>query len=460
MSDIVPLPFVARGRVKLRLPHPFILLAGCVALAAGLTWILPPGEFNRQLDPATGRDLVIAGTFHAVPASPVSALGALVALPRGMVAAAEVVISILLVGGAFALVDQLGTLQRGVGVLVRRFARRGTWAIPVVAFAFASFGAMENMQEEIIALVPVLLVLGRGLGVDAVTVVAMSTGAAAVGAAFGPTNPFQAGIGLTLAQLPLLDGGLTRLAMLVAGFVIWVAWTMRHARRNRLAPEAVALEIVNLPPMSTRDVAILMMIVGTFALYVVGVIQWAWGFNELSALFVLVAIVAGILGGLSLNESTAGYLKGMETMVAAAVLVGAARAISVVLTDGRVIDTIVQALATPLMGQPPSLAALLMIPIQGIIHVAVPSVSGQAALTMPVLVPTSDLIGLSRGATVMAFQSGAGLAELLTPTNGALMATLLAARVPYGQWIGFVIGGWALLSLVGIAGTLVAAGVG
>ncbi|MBL8959615.1 MAG: YfcC family protein [Gemmatimonadetes bacterium] len=421
-------------------------------MAAALTWVLPAGEFQRRMDDATGRELVVAGTYRATDPAPVSPLGALVAIPRGIVAAAEVVISILLVGGAFALIDQMGTLARGAGAIVRRFAGKGVWAIPPVVLMFALFGAMENMQEEIIALVPVLLVLGRGLGVDAVAVVAMSAGAAAIGAAFGPSNPYQAGIALKLAQLPLLEGGGVRLAMFVAGVVAWAGWTMWYATRHRVPPDEAGARAV--PGLTGRDSLILALIVATFGLYVVGVITFGWGFNELSALFFLVAVVAGRLGGLGLSEAMAGFLKGMETMVGAGVLVGVARAISVVLADGKVIDTIVQALASPLMDQPPALAALLMIPIHAVIHVAVPSVSGQAALTMPVLIPASDLIGLARQATVMAYQTGAGLSELLIPTNGALMAILLAARVPYGQWAAFAVRGLALALAIGVAGTL------
>ncbi len=165
----------------------------------------------------------------------------------------------------------------------------------------------------------------------------------------------------------------------------------------------------------------------------------------------------GVVGGLGASGSTAAYLKGMEPMVAAAVLVGVARGISVVLTDGRVIDTIVHALAAPLEGKPPGVAALLMVPIQALIHLPVPSVSGQAALTMPILIPFSDLIGLSRQATVLAYQTGAGLAELLIPTNAALMAVLLASGVSYSKWFAFAVRGWLLLTVVGAVGILIAA---
>ena len=438
----------------MRLPHPVLLLLGGIVIAAALTWVLPAGEFERRDDPATGRSLVVPGTYHRVEPAPVGPLGALVAVPRGMVAAAEVIISIFLVGGAFALVEQLGTLTRGAQAIVRAFHGRGTWALIPVSLLFATFGALENMQEEIIALVPVLLVLGRGLGVDALTMVAASTGAAAVGAAFGPSNPYQAGIALKLAQLPLLSGAGLRLVLLVIALAIWIALTMRHATRNpapRSDDEGTAVE-----PLTRRDVVILVLILAPLATYVVGVLQLDWGFNELSAVFFLAALVIGVIGGLGASGSTAAYLKGMEAMVAAAILVGVARGISVVLTDGRVIDTIVQGLASPLFGKPPALAGVLMVPIHAMIHLPVPSVSGQAALTMPILIPLSDLIGLSRQAAVLAYQTGAGLSELIIPTNAALMAVLLGAGVPYSRWLGFAIRGFVLLSLVGIVGILIA----
>jgi uncharacterized ion transporter superfamily protein YfcC len=174
-------------------------------------------------------------------------------------------------------------------------------------------------------------------------------------------------------------------------------------------------------------------------------------------LFFIAALIIGVIGGLGVSGSATAYLKGMETLVGAAVLVGVARGISVVLTDGRVIDTIVQGLASPLMGKPPAAAALLMVPIHVLIHLPVSSVSGQAALTMPILIPLSDVIGLSRQATVLAYQTGAGLAELIVPTNGALMAVLLAAGVPFSRWFGFAVAGFLLLTAVGGIGVLLTA---
>jgi uncharacterized ion transporter superfamily protein YfcC len=261
---------------------------------------------------------------------------------------------------------------------------------------------------------------------------------------------------MKLAELPPLSGGGLRLAMFAAGFVLWVGWTMRYASRTRIAPEIP--ESRGAGGASGRDVLMLAILLAPIAAYVYGAMELGWGFNELSAGFVIGGLLVGLLGGLGLGGTIDAYLEGMQSLLAASIMVGVARSIYVVLADGRVIDTILQSLASPLGGLAPTMAALLMIPVHVIIHVVVSSVSGHAVLTMPVLVPLSDLLGIPRQVTVLAYQTGAGLTELLTPTNGALMAILLAAGVSYGRWFRFAIVGAGLCLLVGIAGMIVAMG--
>ncbi len=443
-------PRTRRAFSNLELPHPLILLLAGVAAAAALTWILPSGAFDRRDDPVTGRRIVVAGTYHPVPRAPVGLLAAAIAVPRGFVAAGEVIAVVLFVGGAWVVVDRLGTLPALVAVIVARFRRRGLWAIPVICLFFAAMGALENMQEEIIPLVPVLLVLGQGLGVDAVVVVAMSAGAAMIGSAFGPTNPFQAGIALKLAQLSPVAGGTLRLVMFVAAVSMWIAWTIRYAARHRVGPAvSTNAEAVRLP---ARHALILAIALAPMAAYVYGALRLDWGFNELAGAFLLAGLAAGIVGGMGVTATITAYLEGAASLVSAAMIIGVARSISLVLEDGRIVDTILHGLATPLAQMPPVTAALLQIPVHGLIHMAVPSVSGQAVLTMPLFVPLADLLGLSRQVPVLAYQTGSGLAELVWPTNGALMAVLLAARVPYQQWIRFVLGGVLLAALIGVAG--------
>jgi uncharacterized ion transporter superfamily protein YfcC len=446
--------------VTIRLPHPLVLLSGCVVLAAVLTWLVPAGQFDRRSDERTGRTVVVPGTYVRVEPSPITPFQAVVSIPRGFIEAAEVIAAVLFVGAAWVVVDRTGTLDRIVTVFVHLFRRRHAWAIPTVSLFFAVMGGLENMQEEIIPLVPVLLLLGRRLGIDAVTVVAMSAGAAMVGSAFGPTNPFQAGIARTLAELPPLSRGGLRFALFAAAFTVWLGWTMRHARRQRPPADAAGPPATSAlsppddePPAATpRDAVTLVLMLAPMAFYVYGAMAWGWGFNELSAGFLAGGIAAGLIAGLGVIRTIETYLAGMQVLLPAAVMVGVARSISVVLADGRVIDTILYNLSEPLGTTPAAVAGLLMIPFHAAVHVVISSVSGHAVLTMPLLVPLSDLLGISREVTVLAYQTGAGLTELLTPTNGSLMAILLAAGVSYGEWIRFALIGVLLTALIGMTG--------
>ncbi len=438
----------------IRLPHPIVLLLGAVIIAALLTWILPAGEYGRKKDEATGRLVVVAGTYHAVPATPVGPWAAAISIPRGFIEAADVVIVVLLAGGAFVMLEQLGVLRRTVGAMASRLGSRGLWAIPAVSLFFYCMGGLENMQEEIIPLIPVLLVLSRAIGADALTAVGISAGAAMFGSAFSPVNPFQAGIALKLAELPASSGAVLRTAMFVVGFFVWAALLMRYAARNRVAVENISA--VDDTPFGARDVFMLLAVLLPVLIYVYGAVKFDWGFNELSAGFFIGGIIAGIIGRVGVEKITRMFLVGMEALLPAALLIAVARSISVVLNEGHVIDTILNSLANPLAHAPASVAALMMIPFHMLVHIPVPSVSGQAVLTMPLLVPLSDLLGLSRQATVLAFQTGAGLTEAISPTNGALMAILLAAGVSFQKWIRFVFTGWALMMLIGIVGIFVA----
>ena len=432
----------------MKLPHPFILLLTAVAIATALTWILPAGAYQRRTDAATGRNLVIPGTYARIAPAPVGPMAALLAVPRGIVAGAEVILTVLFVGGAFALLDATGALARLVGGLVGR-TDNPRMVVLFVCLAFATLGALENMQEEIIALVPVLLMLSRGLGFGSITALSMSAGAAAVGAAFGPTNPFQTGIALRFAEMPPLSQPTLRFGLLFAAVTMWIGWTLAVTSRDRTPPDS---ERASVEPASARDAILLAVVLLPFILYVFGVLRYDWGFNELSALFLVAGLFVGLVAGYSLSDAAAGLLKGMEGMLAAALFIGVARAISVVLTDGQILDTILYSLATPL-GQVPGLAAgMLMVPTHALLHVPVPSVSGQAVLTMPVMAPLCDLLGISRDAGVIAYQTGAGLMNLISPTNGPLLAMLLAADVPYGRWIRFAAPGALLVSIVGLIG--------
>ncbi len=442
---------------RVRFPHPLTLLTAFILVAAALSYVVPAGQYERRDDPTTGRRVVVPGTYQEVEPAPVGPFEAIVALPRGMADAADVVFLVFLIGGAFAVFDATGALRRGIGWLVRRLEGREVLAIPVVSLAFATGGVVENLQEEIIALVPALLLLTRRLGYTPLVAVSMSAGSAFVGSAFSPINPFQVGIAQKLAELPLLSGSAYRILFLAIALALWIAWTMRLAVRTRESSRQKASEEpedLDAAPTS-RDGLIFVIVGATFAILVYGLLSLGWGFDHLSALFFIMGVVVGIVGRLGVTGTADAYVDGFRSMAYAALLIGFARAIFVVMDDGRIVDTIVRGLFVPIENLPLALSALGMAVAQAIIHVPVPSVSGQAVLTLPVLVPLSDLLGLSRQVTVLAYQYGAGLCDLITPTNGALMAILAASGVPFGAWFRFAAPRYlALMGLGAISITL------
>lgn len=434
---------------RIRFPHPLVLLAAGVLLAAALTWILPAGQYARQHDPITGRDIVVAGTYHAVAARPVGFFGAVVAIPQGMIAAGDVIFFVFLVGGAFAVVERTGALARGVDALVRALSGREALVIPIISIAFAAGGALENMQEEIIALVPALLFLTRRLGYDELVAAAVSIGAAAVGAAFSPINPFQVGIAQKLAHLPLLSGATFRLIFLVIALAIWIWGTWRYASRTRIPP-AVA-DQTELSAPGARTPIVLLLVVAAFAVFVYGVFALGWDFTQMAAVFFIMGALAGLIGGLGVSGTAESLVDGFRSMAFAGLLIGFARSITVVLEQGRVVDTVVNGLFTPLAHVPALVSAGGMMATHILIHIPVPSVSGQAVLTMPVLIPLADLLGITRQVTILAYQYGAGLCELVTPTNGALVAILAAAGVRYERWMRAILPMWIALLVLGAA---------
>jgi uncharacterized ion transporter superfamily protein YfcC len=292
------------------------------------------------------------------------------------------------------------------------------------------------------------------MGFTPLTAVAMSLGSAAVGSAFSPINPFQVGIAQKLAGLPLLSGAGFRIVFLAIALAIWIAGTMRNAMKTRMARENADASEPH-QAFDARRITVLLIVIATFTAFVIGVLRYDWDFDQMAAAFFLMGVLAGLVGGLGVTGTAESFVEGFKSMAFAAILIGFARAVYVVLDQGVIIDTIVHACVTPLSAMPVTLAALGMMAFHTVVHVPVPSVSGQAVLTMPVLVPISDLLHLSRQVTVLAYQFGAGLCELLTPTNGALMAIIVAAKVKYNDWFKFAAPLYVALIVLGAIAVMV-----
>ena len=445
----------------MKFPHPLALLTGCIALAAALTWVVPAGQFDRHHDDATGRDMPVAGSYHAVERAPVSPGDALLAVPKGALDAASVIFLVLLVGGAFVVVDKTGALRWATDRLATSLETRAVLVIPIITLFFAAGGALENMSEEVIALIPILVLLAARLGFDPLVACAMSTGAAAIGSAFSPINPFAVLIAQRVAGVAPASGWVFRTVVFAVALAVWILGTMRYAKRTRKPSEAPRHGGTEAPEnLGARGVIVLLTVVATFAVFVFGLLKLGWDFDHLSASFFAMGLVAGLVGGLGVTGTFLAFAEGFGAMAGAAMLIGFARAIFVVLDQGKIIDTIVYGVFQPVAHVPIALSALGMMLAQAAIHFPVPSNSGQAVLTLPVLVPVADLLGMSRQAVVLSYQYGGALMDLLAPTNGALMAVLVAAGVPYQEWLKFALRWWLVLLGIGAVAVLLAIAVG
>lgn len=437
-----------------KFPHTLLIILSFILLAGIATYLLPKGEYERKTDAGSDKEIVIPGSYHRVDAKPLSPFEVFVGIPRGIAAGVEVIITIFICGACFYVVEKTGALKQGILQITQRLKGREEVTLVLTGLFFVTGGTLEGMEEELIPLTPVLLMLFRRLGYNAFVSVSASYGSAVIGASLSPFNPFGSVLAQRIAEVPLLSGMTMRLGILLLAFVLWMTIVIRYANKNRLPKEAEAVDGMQL---TSRHGFILGVVVLTFIFLIIGMMQWGWGFNEMSAEFFLVSMLCGLIGGLGLNGTSAAFVEGLREMTFASLIVGFAHAIPLVLADGKVLDTIIYALLIPLDNLPPSLSAAGMMLTQSILHIVVPSYTGLAALTLPILAPLSDLIGLSRQVCVMAFQYGAILMNAVSPTNGALMAILALSGIRYDHWLTFMIKRLGIIYLVCMAAIVAAA---
>lgn len=432
--------------MKLSFPHPLIIMLSFVFIAAALTYIVPAGNFERVFDENTGRDVVIPGSYSTQDSNPVSLGKTFLSIPEGIIEGAEVVVLILIIGGAFYVVDQTGAFQSGLEVLVNKFNNAKASLLIIVGILFATAGALNGLQEEIIAMVPVLMILVSKIGYTRIAGVAISLGSALIGGSFGPTNPFSVIIAQKVAGVEVFSDGMYRMIFLVAALSLWIFYVIKYGKNEQISTSE---DVLNEQKMSWNHSFILFLVALTFGVMIYGLTNWDWDYNEMSAIFFAMGLSAGIIGKLGINGTARAYSAGFAELVFAGIIVGLARSIYLVLQEGQIIDTLILNLFNPLENLPVALSAFGMLVAQAVLHIPVPSTSGQAVLTMPLLSPLADLIGMSRQVVVLAYQYGAGLMDLITPSNGGLMAILTAAGVSYKEWIKFA---WKpFLAIFGIA---------
>ena len=434
--------------MKLRVPHTFALLFGLIVLAAAATHVLPAGEYGRV--ERGGRRVVEPGSYRAVAARPAGPAEVFLAWPRGLEATAQIVFFIFLVAGAFNVVNATGATEAAIAAVVRVASGRGELVIPLLMLFFAIGGGTIGIAEECLPFLPALALLARRLGYDELTGGAIALVGAGAGFSGAFLNPFTVGVGQGIAGLPLYSGLGLRLACWAVMTALAIAWVSRHARRVRRAavPEPDAAPPVSAPATPAQRRALLALATG-LALVVAGVLRWQWGLLEMSGLWLAVGVAAGLLGGLGANRTAEVFLEGASGIASGALVVGLARGVLVVFDGARVTDTILSGLAGGVASLPPALVVLGIYAVQVALSYVVPSGSGQAALSLPILVPLGEMVGVTRQTSVLAYQLGDGFSNVFTPTSGYFMAGLALIGVPWTRWARFI---WPLQALWLLAG--------
>jgi uncharacterized ion transporter superfamily protein YfcC len=418
-----------------KFPDALVIILIIFVAAGLLAYILPSGSFDRTFDQELKREIVVPDSYEPIPKDPLTAMELIAALPKGIASAVEIIVLILMVGGALHIVDKTGAFHLGITAVGKLLNGKRDPAIVLVSLVFAAGGVVEGLYEEIVPLVPAIILLSSRFGISNVLAVGMSLGSAVIGSAFSPINPFGAVLAQRIAGVPFLSGALFRTVVLAVALSIWVALLIRHARKDTSQPviPATGLEV-----SGTRvGVSILTLVAIALGVMSIGLLYLGWGFNEMSGWFFLVGIGVGLIAGMNANLIVTTYMAGFRELTQPALLVGFAYSIPQVLKDGMVMDTIVYGLSLPLVHLEPASSAIGMMVSHAGLQVLLPSYTGQAALTLPILAPLSDIIGLSRDVCVLAFQYGAMPIGMIVPTSGALMAILTLAKIRYDEWLRF-----------------------
>jgi uncharacterized ion transporter superfamily protein YfcC len=430
-----------------RMPHTLVLLFGMIVLALLLTYTLPAGEYQR-VENDEGRLQVVPGSFVTVAdREPLSPLVVLTAVPRGLEAAAEIIFFVFIIGGAFAVLRETGAVDAALGAALRRLGHHPLWLIVGGVRLFMVGSSTIGMAEEYLPFVPVLVALALALRYDALTGVAIMTVGYSVGYGIATINPFTVLIAQDVAGLQPGSGLWYRVALAALFVPIGVHHVWRYAKRVR-ADRSASL-VADIPPpaaAATRDVPLdagrlgaLAAVAAALVVLVYGLTQRGWYLIEMSALFLGLAALLAAIGRISPNRAAVTFGAGAAELTMTALLIGFARAIQVVLDEGGVIDTIVHGLSVPLESLGPSLAAVGMLIVQALTNFFIPSGSGQAYVTMPIMAPLADVVGVSRQVAVLAYQFGDGFTNILVPTNPVIIGILAIANVPYDRWLKFVL---------------------
>ena len=433
-----------KQKKKWKTPHTFVILVAIIIIAAIATYLIPAGEFTRFKDAATGKTLVEAGSYHRIASNPLNPLLIPSAIYTGIVKSTFM----LIIGGAFEVITSTGALTALCKKLSKTFSKHKYAVIPVFLTLFSIFGFTMGMSSEVMIFVPIGITLALFLGLDKVTGTAMIALGAAVGFTAGILNPFNVGVAQDIAELQLFSGMAYRIVILVILLAATSAYIIIYAKKVAANPEKSVIygiqedteytfEDVS-DSISKSQIAVLVIMAAGFGILIYGLSKKGWYFEEMSGLFIFMGIACGLVSGYGPSRIAKEFGNGAKGIVVGCLIIGIARTVEVILSDAKILDTIVYGIVNIVNVMPGSIKAVGMFICQSLINCVIVSGTGQAAVTMPLMVPVSDLVGISRQTAVLAFQLGDGFSNSVLPMSSSLMGYLAVSKIPYSKWLKFM----------------------
>ena len=470
---------------RLKIPHVFIFLSAIILFCAILTYIIPSGSFDRtsRTYGKITQSVVVPGSYKQMPkhistrgivlgeriegkASPTSILDLLTSIPKGMQQSAVLIFFVFIIGAVFNVIHQTGAINSILFYLIDTFKRAPILLLFLIYMIIFSGSSFMGIIMEPIALIPVFLILCKELGYDRMFGLALVGLPVFIGWSTAVTNPFTVQIAQQLAELPLGSGIGLRILLYLTSATIGFLFLMRYGNRvkkdsNKSILKTEGFELPNAgqivqTKLTKNHVLLLTVVVLCYAGVLYAVQTMGWSFIEMSGGFIGIMVLVVLISGMKGDDAMSAFVKGLELMIIPSLVIGVARAISVVLQEGMIIDTILHYASTGLSAMPTEIAGQGMLVFQTLLNFFIPSASGQALVSMPLMTPLADLLDISRQTAVLAFILGDGISNLIIPTNGVLMAMLGMASVSFEKWFRFILPIFLLMMAVAVVFMLIA----
>jgi len=437
--------------MKIKVPHTLVLLFGMMVLALIGTYLLPQGQFE-SVENEHGRLTVVPGTYEQLDKRQwLKPWELFTVLPRAFADAQGIIFFVFIIGGALAVIKSTGMIDAALGKMLEKFGHTPQILIFSGVFVFAVGSGTLGMAEEYLPFIAILISLCLAMGLDVISAVGIMVVGYGTGYGVAAINPFTVMIAQDIAGLPPTSGIWYRLLLFLPFFLVGWHHVQRYALGVKKDPSKSLMyneaptghkAVTDYPNLNKIHLVILIFTISAILLIVYGISElsgWHWYLTELGAIFFGLAVLVSLIARLNPSEAAKAFASGAAELTTTALLIGFARAIAMILEDGQVLHTIVHGLSIPLMQTGPEMAAVGMYMIQSLFNFFIPSGSGQAFVTMPLMTPIADLTGVSRQIAVLAYQFGDGFTNMIVPTNAVLMGIIGIAGIPYDKWFRFII---------------------